>query len=96
MSDNDKAWVHLYGGEQDGWRKQIELRTIAPTKFYIWHVNDEKVIDTAKGKDRMVLQSQLATMAYERFDQVEAEDGRTEYCYQRCETADKPVANPAV
>lgn len=95
MSDDGKVWIHLYGGEQDGWRKQIELRTVAPTKFYVWHVNDEKTIDTAKGKDRMVLQSRLATMAYERFDQVDI-DGRTEYRYQRCETADKPVTNPAI
>lgn len=93
--DENKVWVHLYGGEQDGWRKQIELRTETPKKFYIWHVNDGVKLDEAKGKNRMVLQSKLATMAYELVDDVIVE-GERELRYKRLESADKPVANPAV
>lgn len=93
--DESKVWVHLYGGEQDGWRRQIELRSGVPTKFYVWHVDDEKIIEKAKGKDRMVVQSKLATMAYEKFDSIEVE-GKIEHRYRRLESADKVAADPAV
>ncbi len=100
MSDEpNKVWVHLYGGEQDGYRKNIELKTTAPKKLYIWHVMDGKKIDDARGKNQMVLRSKLATMAYELFDEVAIEEnGRpeTEYRYRRCEAADKVITNPAV
>lgn len=94
-ADENEVWIHLYGGEQDGWRGLVKLNTTAPKKFYIWHVSDETIIDQAKGKDRVVLQSKLATMAYERFDEVVVGD-KIEYRYRRLATADKPVANPAI
>lgn len=94
-SEENKVWVHLYGGEQDGFRRKIELKTTAPKKFYIWHVNDGVKLDEARGKHRMVLQAKLATMAYELFDQVNIDDG-IEYRYRRCESADKVAADPAV
>lgn len=98
LSDNDqnKVWVHLFNGEQDGFRKQICLKTKPPVRFYIWHINDYETIDKAKGKDRMVLQNRFAVMAYELFGEpLETPDG-PELRYRRCETADKVTPNPAV
>lgn len=98
LSDKEskKVWVHLYGGEQDGFRRKIELKTSAPKKFFIWHINDSAAIDAARGKERMVLQSRLAVMAYEQFDEVEIEEGNgviTEYRYRRCEASDKVASS---
>lgn len=91
-NDNTKFWAHLFGGAQDGFRRKIELKTTAPRRFFIWHVNDGPTIDGAQGPDRMVLQSRQATMAYELYDRVDL-DGETELRYRRCEAADK--AQPA-
>lgn len=97
LSENDenKVWVHLYGGEQDGYRRRIELKTKAPQKFFIWRAADEKRIDAAKGKERMVLQNKLAVMAYALFDDLDV-NGERELRYKRLETADKALADPAV
>lgn len=83
-----KVWVHLYGGEQDGFRHKIELKTRAPKKFYMWRVNDLAEIDKAKGKQRMVVHNRLATMAYEHFETVHLDDC-PEIRYRRLESADK-------
>lgn len=97
LSDDvaDKVWVHLYGGEQDGFRRRIALRTRPPKKFYIWHVNDAAKIDEMKGKERMVIQNRLAVMAYELFDDVNL-SGERELRYRRLESADKVAGNTAV
>lgn len=92
--NTNDVWVHLYGGEQDGWRKQIKLKTKVPKRFYIWHVKDEKTIEGVKGTDQKVLQSRLATMAYELYEDI-SEEGKRELRYRRLESADKPLANPA-
>ncbi len=90
-----KVWVHLYGGEQDGFRCKIELKTKAPKKFFIWHVNDGAKIDEVRGQQRMVLKNKLATMAYELFDEIpDGGDGLKEYRYKRLESADKVTADP--
>lgn len=93
--DSDKVWIHLYGGEQDGFRRRIALKTKAPQKFYIWRVRDGQKIEAAKGKERMILQNRLATMAYELFDEAEV-DGERELRYRRLESADKVAADPAL
>lgn len=93
--EGEKVWVHLYGGEQDGFRRKIALKTKPPKKFYIWHVNDVKKIEEVKGKERMVIQNRLAVMAYELFDDVDL-SGERELRYHRLESADKVSANPAV
>lgn len=96
MSETEnKVWVHLYGGEQDGFRRKIELKTKPPKKFFIWHVNDGVKIDEARGQMRMVLQNKLATMAYALFDEIEdGGEGLREYRYKRTESADKVTADP--
>lgn len=91
----DRVWVHLYGGEQDGFRRKIALRTKPPKKFYIWHVNDAARIDEMKGKERMILQNRLAVMAYELFDDVDL-SGERELRYRRLESADKVAVDPAI
>lgn len=99
MNDNEqnKVWVHLYGGEQDGFRRKISLKTKAPKRFFIWHVNDGAKIEEARGPARGVMQNRLATMAYELFDDVaDGGEGLREYRYKRMESADKVVTDPAV
>lgn len=98
-NESNKVWVHLYGGEQDGFRRRIELKTKPPRKFYIWHVNDAAKIEEMKGKERMVLQNRLAVMAYELYDDVElpgTTEPERELRYRRLESADKVTADPAV
>lgn len=94
-ADANKVWVHLYGGEQDGFRRRIELKTKPPKKFYIWHVNDAKAIEELRGPARGTLQNKLATMAYELFDEVKV-SGERELRYRRLESADKVADNPVV
>lgn len=97
MTDDvsDRVWVHLYGGEQDGFRLRIMLKTKPPKKFYIWHVNDAAKIDEMKGKDRMVIKNKLAVMAYELYDEVDL-SGERELRYRRLESADKVAIDPAI
>jgi len=94
----EKVWVHLYGGEQDGFRRRIALKTKPPKKFYIWHVNDGAKIEEVRGIQRSALQNRLATMAYELFEEVMVPDSNSmvqEYRYRRCESADKVAVDPA-
>lgn len=93
--ENTRAWVHLYGGEQDGYRCTIAMRgTPPPRKFFIWHCKDQPRIDAAKGKNLVMLRSKLAVMAYELFAAEEIAGNEIEYRYRRCESADKVAADP--
>src|SRR4051794_4171763 len=82
-----KVWVQLYGGEQDGFRRRIVLKTLPPRRFYIWRIDDAPRIEVATGEQRIELQNKLATMAYEHFETVQLHDG-TEIRYRRLESAD--------
>lgn len=96
--DKNKVWIHLFQGEQDGFRRKIEMKTKPPQRFYIWHVADEVVIGAAKGKTRMVIQNKLATMAYELYEDTDTNpvyEGERELRYRRLESADKVQVDPA-
>lgn len=88
--------IHLYGGEQDGYRTTIDLRGNVPEMFYIWRAADSEKIALAAGKKRMVLADRLAILAY-RLDDAENPDGNLELRYRRHAEADKKLAtDPAV
>lgn len=92
--------VQLFGGEQDGYRTNIELRGAAPEMFYIWPVASNDKIAKATGKDRMLLADRLAVLAY-RLDEsscrTDAPGSRAELHYLRHADADKKLAtDPAV
>lgn len=92
MDAINSVLVQLYGGEQDGFTARFELTPPAPRFFFVWSMKDAPAIDSAKGeKQRMALKAKLATMAYEFFDEREAEDGGRELLYRRAEHADKGV-----
>ena len=87
--------VQLCGGEQDGYRTNIEFRTRTPEMFFIWRAIDNETITLASGKDRMVLADKLAVLAY-RLDDTGNQDGKSELRYVRHAEADKKLADPAV
>ncbi|ACH62311.1 hypothetical protein SEA_TYKE_79 [Mycobacterium phage Tyke] len=105
MSNDDdkvKVWVHLYGGEQDGWRRQIELGDTdpdrAPQMFYVCRIKDEsKIAEAGSQTARMALQNKLSQLAYELYDDVaiSCAGGRSEreLRYRRLASADKVVPN---
>ena len=85
--------IQLFGGEQDGYRTNIDLRGDVPETFYIWRATDNESIALATGKNRMVLADKLAVLAY-RLD--DAQDSGTELRYLRHAAADKKLADPAL
>lgn len=87
--------IQLFGGEQDGYRTNIDLRGDVPEMFYIWRACDSEQITTASGKNRMVLADRLAVLAY-RLEDAESPDGRLELRYHRHADADKKLADPAL
>ena len=87
--------IQLYGGEQDGYRTNIDLRGDVPATFYIWRASDNETISLASGRKRMVLADKLAVLAY-RFADDNGKNSTTELRYVRHAQADKKLADPAV
>ena len=87
--------IQLFGGEQDGYRTNIDLRGDVPETFYIWRAIDNETIALATGKKRMVLADRLSALAY-RLEDADNPDGRLELRYHRHAAADKKLADPAV
>ena len=90
--------IQLFGGEQDGYRTNIDLRGERPEMFYIWKAIDNEQIATASGKKRMLLADRLAVLAY-KFVGDEPKDGvpgDRELRYERHAEADKKLTDPAV
>jgi len=84
--------IQLFGGEQDGYRTNIDLRGATPDMFYIWRACDNERVATASGKSRMVLADKLAVLAYK----LDGRPGRPELRYHRYAEADKKVTDPAL
>jgi hypothetical protein len=90
--------IQLFGGEQDGYRTNIDLRGDTPEMFYIWRAIDNETIATASGKQRMVLADKLAVLAYKFVDELArvGVPGDRELRYHRHSESDKKVSDPAV
>lgn len=86
--------IHLFGGEQDGYQTNIDLRGDIPEFFYIWRIADNETITAASGKKRMVLADKLAVLAY-RLDDADSPAGNLELRYSRHAEADK-LTDPAL
>lgn len=84
--------IQLFGGEQDGYRTNIDLRGATPDVFYIWRASDNDQIATATGKRRMVLADKLAVLAYK----LDGRPGRPELRYHRHAESDKKLTDPAL
>lgn len=90
--------IQLFGGEQDGYRTNIDLRGNTPEMFYIWRAADNEQIALASGKKRMLLADKLAVLAY-RYVGEEPKSGvpgERELRYRRHAEADKKVSDPAL
>lgn len=90
--------IQLFGGEQDGYRTNIDLRGERPETFFIWRASDNEQIATASGKQRMRLADRLAVLAY-KFVGDEPKSGvpgERELRYLRCAESDKKLADPAL
>lgn len=66
--------IQLFGGEQDGYRTNVDLRGDVPETFFIWRASDNAAIAAAAGKERMILADRLAVLAY-RLDSDEERSG---------------------
>lgn len=93
-----KIYIKLFGGEQDGYDTVVDGDQ-APTMFYVHRVHDDKRISDAKNPDlRATLADALAVLAYE-LDIAYAREGvpgGLMYRYNRRESADKSLHDPAV
>lgn len=90
--------IQLFGGEQDGYRTNIDLRGNTPEMFFIWRAIDNEQISTASGKNRMRLADRLAVLAY-KFVGDEPKpgvSGERELRYARHAEADKKLTDPAL
>ena len=85
--------LHLFGGEQDGYRTNVDLRGSTPEMFYIWRACDNETISLANGKRRMVLADKLAVLAYRHDEEASRE---TELRYVRHSEADKKLSDQAL
>lgn len=90
--------IQLFGGEQDGYRTNIDLRGDVPEMFYIWRASDNEQIATCSGKQRMVLADKLAVLAYRLNGDGPrpASAGGRELRYVRHAGADKKLPDPAL
>jgi len=90
--------IHLFGGEQDGYRTTVDLRGGVPGVFFIWRAADNEAISAAQGRKRTVLADRLAVLAY----RLTGDEGRTgpsghmELRYERCRESDKKLPDPAL
>lgn len=90
--------IQLFGGEQDGYRTNVDLRGDTPEMFFIWRAVDNEQIATASGKKRMILADKLAVLAYKFLGEEPKTGvpGEKELRYTRHAEADKKVSDPAV
>lgn len=90
--------IQLFGGEQDGYRTNIDLRGDVPEMFYIWRALDSERVATSTGKQRMVLADKLAVLAYRLTDDEPrpAVAGGRELRYVRSAGSDKKLSDPAL
>lgn len=90
--------IQLFGGEQDGYRTNVDLRGEVPELFFIWRASDNEVISMASGRKRMLLADKLAVLAYKLTDQVHKPGvaNETELRYLRHAAADKKLTDPAL
>lgn len=90
--------IQLFGGEQDGYRTNVDLRSEAPEMFYIWRAADNDTIACSTGRDRTVLADRLAVLAYRLSgdDHRPGLPGERELRYRRHAEADKKLADPAL
>lgn len=90
--------IQLFGGEQDGYRTNIDLRGDVPEMFFIWRALDNEQIATANGKNRMVLADRLAVLAYRLTgdEHKPGVPGERELRYERCADSDKKLPDPAL
>lgn len=90
--------IQLFGGEQDGYRTNVDLRGDIPDLFYIWRAVDNELIAMASGKKRMILADKLATLAYKLSEEAARPGvpGDIELRYVRHADADKKLADPAL
>jgi hypothetical protein len=93
-----EAHVQLYGGEQDGYRTNIDLRGNTPAMFFIWRASDNETIALATGKKRMVLADRLAVLAYKFAGEKPKPGvpGDRELRYLRHAESDKKVPDAAL
>lgn len=93
-----KAWIQLFGGEQDGYTVKIDIGpTGAPGMFYIWRARDSEKLQKLSGMRRAREAQRISVLAY-RLDKkqpVSGESGK-QYRYSRFADADKPLPNPVV
>lgn len=87
--------IQLFGGEQDGYRTNVDLRGSIPEMFYIWRAIDNEAIAAVTGKQRMLLADKLAVLAY-RLDDEDEQTSLAELRYVRHAEADKKLTDPAL
>ena len=87
-----QVYIQLFGGEQDGYRTNIDLRGDTPEVFFIWRATDNETISLATGRKRMVLADKLAVLAY----RLDGRPGRPELHYHRHAESDKKLSDPAL
>lgn len=101
MAD-EKIYIKLFGGEQDGWDGDIPLiEGKYPDMFYIHRVCDAQLLSDAEKTNSghfEMLTDALSILAYE-FVQADPKDGVTggrQFRYDRCAKADKALSDPAI
>jgi hypothetical protein len=90
--------IHLFGGEQDGYRTTVDLRGEVPGVFFIWRAADNEAISLASGRKRTQLADRLAVLAYRLTGDEERPGlpGHRELRYERCRESDKNPADPTL
>lgn len=94
-------YVKLFMGEKDGWDAEIQtIDGTFPRMFYVHRNCDDHRIKVAANTDAEIyeiLSNSLAILAYE-FKQADPKEGVTggrQYRYDRCESADLSLHDPA-
>lgn len=90
--------IQLFGGEQDGYRTNLDMRGEVPEMFFIWRASDSELISMASGRKRILLADKLAVLAYRLVEQIDRSrvPGGTELRYLRHAASDKKLADPAL
>lgn len=96
-----KIYVKMFLGEKDGWDAEIEtVNGTFPRMFYVHRNCDDNRIKHAAKTDSEILEiltNSLSVLAYEFTEAWPQDDvvGGKVYRYDRCESADLKLSDPA-
>lgn len=94
---SNKIRIQLFGGEQDGFERDVTVPSGRPEFFYVWPARYFERVNKTPQRDKAKLEAELSTLAY-KYKEAKPKTGVTgsmEYRYERCAKKDRKAETPA-